>query len=51
VDDGVGFDPDAVASGNGQRLMRERAKEARGRVSVVSAPGEGTTVEFTGRIH
>ncbi|MGI5238978.1 HAMP domain-containing sensor histidine kinase [Dactylosporangium sp. CA-139066] len=45
-DDGVGFDPAAVAErhGMGLRLMHERAAELGGTATVRSAPGEGTTV-------
>jgi signal transduction histidine kinase len=45
-DDGVGFDPAAVAErhGMGLRLMHERAAELGGTAEVQSAPGEGTTV-------
>jgi two-component system NarL family sensor kinase len=48
-DDGVGFDPrsidDRVASGHiGLRAQRERLEAAGGSLSIVSAPGHGTTV-------
>jgi two-component system, NarL family, sensor kinase len=48
-DDGVGFDPrgldSRVASGHiGLRAHRERLEAAGGRLNIVSAPGEGTTV-------
>jgi two-component system, NarL family, sensor kinase len=48
-DDGVGFDPrgldSRVASGHiGLRAHRERLEAAGGRLDIVSAPGEGTTV-------
>jgi len=49
VDDGVGFDPDAVRSAGrslGLVSMRERAKSVRGRLSVSSAPGQGTTIRL-----
>lgn len=50
VDDGVGFDPAQACEGNGQRLMRKRAQNLRGTFCVTSAPGAGTTVEFSARI-
>lgn len=50
VDDGVGFDPAHAREGNGQRLMRQRAEALRGTLRVTSAPGAGTTVDFTARL-
>jgi len=49
VDDGVGFDVDAVSDtgGLGLAMMRERAAELGGLVLISSAPGEGTTVKIT----
>jgi signal transduction histidine kinase len=44
-DDGVGFDPSGSFPGHiGQHSMRERAERLGGRVSVVSALGEGSCV-------
>ncbi|MER5866592.1 sensor histidine kinase [Kitasatospora sp. NPDC002040] len=47
-DDGVGFDPKALPSGDGPRFglhgMRERIAALGGRLTVESAPGEGTVV-------
>ncbi|BFV55875.1 sensor histidine kinase [Kitasatospora sp. CMC57] len=47
-DDGVGFDPHALPSGDGPRFglhgMRERIAALGGRLTVESAPGEGTVV-------
>jgi signal transduction histidine kinase len=44
-DDGAGFDPDRSYSGHlGLELMRARASEAGGRLTIESAPGAGTTV-------
>lgn len=48
-DDGHGFDPAAVSRRGrhlGLSVMEERAREARGELSVKSRPGEGTTVEI-----
>ncbi len=48
VDDGVGFEPHAqtlrAGGGFGLRAMRERLAELGGRLSVESAPGDGTAV-------
>ncbi|NUR28685.1 MAG: sensor histidine kinase [Catenulispora sp.] len=49
VDDGHGFDPDdpvgqAAGTGYGLRAMRERVGALGGRLTVESAPGEGTAV-------
>ncbi len=43
-DDGAGFDPRAVRSGNGLAGMRERVTLLQGRFEVVSQPGRGTTI-------
>jgi signal transduction histidine kinase len=45
-DNGRGFDPEAVKGGGGQGLtgMRERATRIGGALTVLSAPGQGTTV-------
>ncbi|MGB3681027.1 MAG: sensor histidine kinase, partial [Rubrobacteraceae bacterium] len=47
-DDGVGFDPDAAADvaegGFGLQAMRERVEQFGGRLTVESAPGDGTTL-------
>ena len=47
TDDGKGFDPGAVRHGNGLDNFQRRARQAGGVVTVDSAPGRGTTVEFT----
>ena len=49
VDDGVGFDPDHLppasdAGGFGLRALRERVAQLGGRLSIESAPGEGTAI-------
>jgi signal transduction histidine kinase len=48
-DDGVGFIPrpgeESPAGGFGMKTMRERAEALGGSLRVISAPGEGTTVE------
>jgi len=49
-DDGAGFDPEAVgdrvtsAGGLGLKQMRERVEGRGGRLTIESAPGQGTTV-------
>jgi signal transduction histidine kinase len=43
-DDGVGFDPEATARGTGLQGIADRLGALDGSVSIVSAPGEGTTV-------
>lgn len=45
-DDGRGFDPEAEHAGDGLRNLRLRAREAGGRFSVRSRPGEGSEFEF-----
>lgn len=52
VDDGVGFDPDAVGlrpdgSGYGLTAMRSRVGEVGGDVTVESEPGAGTAIRAT----
>ncbi len=50
-DDGVGFDPAAVASGDwphyGMRAMHERAAAVSGDIRIDSRPGVGTTVHVS----
>jgi signal transduction histidine kinase len=46
-DDGNGFDPDTVSTGNGHlglRSMRQRAEMLEGRFEIESSPGHGTTI-------
>jgi PAS domain S-box-containing protein len=47
VDDGKGFDPQdtSAAGGLGLVSMRERAEKLDGTVTIVSAPGKGTSVQ------
>jgi signal transduction histidine kinase len=44
TDDGAGFDSATVAPGSGLANMADRLDALGGRVSLVSAPGSGTTV-------
>ena len=49
IDDGVGFDPEAVGIPKGHWGivgMRERAERMRGQLSILSRPHHGTTVEL-----
>lgn len=50
ADDGVGFDPATAPEGNGRRLMEHRATALGATLRVTSAPGAGTTVDFTTRL-
>jgi two-component sensor histidine kinase len=50
ADDGKGFDIDSVQEGNGLGNMKERAGRIGGRLTVDSAPGKGTAIEFRGNI-
>jgi two-component system sensor histidine kinase DegS len=43
-DSGIGFELSATGGGFGLIGMRERAELVGGKLAVVSAPGEGTTV-------
>jgi len=44
TDDGAGFDVDERRSGFGLRGIDERAKELHGSMTIVTAPGRGTTI-------
>jgi signal transduction histidine kinase len=46
-DTGCGFDESAAADGFGLTSMRERARLADGELRIVSAPGQGSTVELS----
>jgi signal transduction histidine kinase len=49
ADDGTGFDPSAVRRAGrslGLVSMRDRAKSVRGRLDVISGPGQGTTIRL-----
>ncbi len=47
VDNGLGFDPKSLKSGNGIDNIRYRAEQIQGTVDLESAPGEGTKWNFT----
>jgi signal transduction histidine kinase len=44
-DDGVGFDHEKAARGQGLENMKQRAEAIQGRLSLRSAPGSGTAIE------
>ncbi|HEY3385484.1 MAG TPA: tetratricopeptide repeat protein, partial [Saprospiraceae bacterium] len=46
-DNGKGFDPTRSTEGNGIRNMKKRAEEIGGRLSIDSAPGNGTTIQLS----
>ncbi|MGH7491025.1 MAG: sensor histidine kinase [bacterium] len=48
TDDGQGFDPENCVCGHGLRNMRERAAAVGGKLEILSTPGKGTTIQFTG---
>jgi len=48
ADDGRGFAPDDSQDGDGLANLRRRAEQIGGRLTVVSAPGTGTEVRFSG---
>ena len=45
-DDGVGFDPATVRTGHGTVNLRSRAEDLGGHLNLVSAPGQGTRLEW-----
>ena len=49
-DDGIGFNPDAVASGRGLTTLRRRAGALGADFELDSAPGAGTTVRLAAEI-
>jgi signal transduction histidine kinase len=50
ADDGVGFEPDEIQSGNGMKNMLNRTKKIGGEIKWSSSAGKGTTVIFTGKL-
>ncbi len=49
-DNGVGFEPSQISGGNGLRNMVQRGADVGGEVSIDSAPGRGTSVNFALKI-
>jgi len=50
TDDGCGMDPAAIPEGQGFASLRHRAQLLGGTAQIRTAPGQGTTVTFTGRL-
>jgi NarL family two-component system sensor histidine kinase LiaS len=50
-DDGRGFDTSAPTSGLGLRSMRERAEALGGKLTIESAPGQGTRISVSYERH
>lgn len=46
-DNGIGFEPDKVAYGNGLKHMEKRARELKSAFELTAAPGQGTTILLT----
>lgn len=46
-DNGVGFDADAISSGNGLKNIRHRVEELKGTLTVATAPGMGSKFVYT----
>lgn len=46
-DYGRGFDASSIIKGNGLDNMQNRAKELNGELNIISATGEGTTIQLT----
>ena len=49
-DNGHGFDINQAKSGNGLHNMKDRAEKIGGRVNITSGNGNGTVIEFTGKV-
>ncbi len=49
-DDGPGFDVNTAPQGNGLKNMRSRAEAINGSLQIVSFPGKGTKIIFTGKL-
>lgn len=47
TDNGKGFDPETVQEGRGMRTLRRRTRNIRGKLSIDSTEGQGTTVRFS----
>lgn len=46
VDNGIGFDTQALATGNGMGNMKKRVQDCRGRLEITSTPGKGSSILF-----
>jgi signal transduction histidine kinase len=49
-DDGQGFDVATSTNGNGLKNMKDRAEHIGGTLYIISNPGNGTSIQFKGRI-
>ncbi|MEJ2053764.1 MAG: ATP-binding protein [Calditrichaceae bacterium] len=49
-DNGKGFDTDQMSSGNGLHNMKTRAEKISGQVNITSSNGNGTVIEFKGKV-
>jgi two-component system, NarL family, sensor histidine kinase UhpB len=50
-DNGIGFDRNAIRSGNGLKNMEERARQFNGALTISGGPGQGTTIVLRLRSH
>ncbi len=50
ADDGCGMDPATIPEGQGFASLRHRAQLLGGETRIRTAPGQGTTITFTGRL-
>jgi ligand-binding sensor domain-containing protein len=50
IDNGIGFDQTAAASGSGLKNLRRRAADVRGELTIHSRPAAGTTIQFSAPI-
>jgi two-component system, NarL family, sensor histidine kinase UhpB len=50
-DNGIGFDRNAIRSGNGLKNMEERARQFNGALTISGGPGQGTTIILKLRSH
>lgn len=46
-DNGIGFDPSEITSGNGLKNMKARAGQLKGEIAIQSKEGQGTRVDLT----
>ena len=46
TDNGCGFESDGAKKGNGLGNMQKRAGEIKGKLKIITAPGQGTTINI-----
>jgi len=51
ADDGKGFENDDTEYGAGLRYIKKRAGKVGGDLKIISQPGQGTMIQFTGKIN